>query len=110
MYNQKQSKIMAQISGKVIAILPVQSGENERGEWQRGGVVIETLEAPSVKLALSTFGRRRTQQIQQLTFGEVIVVTYMPESREFMGKWYTELRLTEVLTVAKKSAGEQAGN
>lgn len=92
---------MAQISGKVISILPVVSGENERGEWQRGGVVIETIESPSVKLAFSTFGKRRTEQIQQLTLGEVIVVSYSPESREFMGKWYTELRLTEVLTTVK---------
>ena len=101
---------MAQVSGKVITILPVISGENERGEWQRGGVVIETLEAPSVKLALSTFGQRRTQIIQQLTLGEVIVATYIPESREFMGKWYTELRLSEVLTTAKNPAGKQSGD
>lgn len=92
---------MAQISGKVISILPVVSGENERGEWQRGGVVIETLESPSTKLALSTFGKRRTEQIQHLTLGEVIVVSYAPESREFMGKWYTELRITEVMTTAR---------
>lgn len=96
---------MAQISGKVIAILPVVSGENQRGEWQRGGVVIETLETPSVKIALSTFGKQRTQLIQQLTLGEIIVVTYAPESREFMGKWYTELRLTGMLTAAKNPAG-----
>lgn len=96
---------MAQISGKVIAILPVVSGENERGEWQRGGVVIETLETPSAKVALSTFGKRRTSIIQQLRLGEVIMVTYAPESREFMGKWYTELRLTEILTTNRKPAG-----
>lgn len=96
---------MAQISGKVIAILPVVSGENERGEWQRGGVVIATLETPSVKVALSTFGKRRTELIQQLTLGEVIIVTYAPESREFMGKWYTELRLIEIQTTAKNPAG-----
>ena len=101
---------MAQISGRVITILPVVSGENERGEWQRGGVVIETLESPSTKLALSTFGKRRTEQILQLTLGEVVVVSYSPESREFMGKWYTELRLTEVLTLAKQATGNQPSN
>lgn len=101
---------MAQISGKVIAILPVQSGENERGEWQRGGVVIETLESPSVKLALSTFGKRRTEQIQHLTLGEVVVVSYSPESREFMGKWYTELRLTEVMTTTRSTTPKISEN
>lgn len=104
MYNLKQSKIMAQISGKVIAFLPVQSGKTERGEWQRGGVVIETLESPSVKLALTTYSKRLTQLVRQLTLGEVIVVTYAPESREFIDKWYTELRLIEVLTTAKNPA------
>ena len=101
---------MAQISGKVIAILPEISGENERGEWVRGGVVIETLESPSVKLAFSTFGKRRTEQIQHLTLGEVIVVSYAPELREFMGKWYTELRLNEVLTTAKRATDDKSAN
>lgn len=94
---------MAQISGKVIAILPVVSGENERGEWQRGGVVIETLESPSAKVALSTFSKRRISFIKQLTLGEVIIATYLPESRELMGRWYTELRLTEILTTPRNT-------
>ena len=98
---------MAQISGKVIAILPEISGENERGEWVRGGVVIETLEPPTVKMSFTTFGKKRTEQIQQLTLGEIVVVTYSPESREFMGKWYTELRLNEILTTAKNPASNQ---
>ena len=94
---------MAQISGKVIAILPEISGENERGEWVRGGVVIETLESPSTKLSFTTFGKRRTETCMRLSLGEVIVVTYSPESREFMGKWYTELRLIEVLTTERNT-------
>lgn len=95
---------MAQISGKVIAILPEISGENERGEWVRSGMVIETLESPSAKVAFSTFGKKRTAQIKQLTLGEVIVVKYSPESREYMGKWYSELRLTEILVANKNTA------
>lgn len=98
---------MAQISGKLIAVLPVISGENERGEWYRGGMVIETLDSPSTKLALSTFGKRRIEQIQQLTLGDVIVVTYSVESREYMGKWYTEAIITGILTTTKKPAGNQ---
>lgn len=93
---------MAQISGKVIAILPVISGENERGEWFRGGMVIETIDSPSTKLALSTFGKRRIEQIQQLTLGEVVVVSYSVESREYMGKWYTEAIIAGILTTAKQ--------
>lgn len=101
---------MALISGKVISILPVVSGENERGEWQRGGVVIETLDSPSVKLAMSTFGKKRTEQIQWLKIGEIVVVMYQPESREFMGKWYTELRLVELMTTDGNQAGTQQSN
>lgn len=101
---------MAQISGKVIAILPVVSGESERGEWYRGGMVIETIETPSVKLALSTFGKRRIEQIDQLTLGEIVVVRYSVESREYMGRWYTEAIITNILTTAKHSASNQPSN
>lgn len=101
---------MAQISGKLIAVLPVISGENERGNWYRGGMVIETLDSPSTKLALSTFGKRRIEQIQQLTLGDVIVVTYSVESREYMGKWYTEAIITGILTTIKQATGDQPGN
>lgn len=107
LYNSKNSKIMAQISGKVIAVMPVISGENERGEWFRGGMVIETLDSPSTKLALSTFGKRRIDQIQQLNLGEVVVVSYSVESREYMGKWYTEAVITKILTTAKNPVGDK---
>lgn len=101
---------MAQISGKLIAILPVISGENERGEWYRGGMVVETLDSPSTKLALSTFGKRRIEQIQQLTLGEVIVVSYSVESREYMGRWYTEAIITGILTTIKDTNKKPSQN
>lgn len=100
---------MAQISGRVIVKMPVVSGENERGEWQRGGMVVETLEEPHVKLAFSTFGKRRTEEIQGLLLGQIVVVNYQPETREFMGKWYTELRVINIL-VAESSVRKGGNN
>lgn len=98
---------MAQISGKLIAVMPVISGENERGEWFRGGMVIETIDSPSTKLALSTFGKRRIKQIKQLTLGEIVVVSYSVESHEYMGQWYTEAIITNIITTAEQATSNK---
>jgi len=39
--------------GKLIAILPEQSGQTERGAWVRGGFVIETEEQYPKKIAFT---------------------------------------------------------
>ena len=98
---KKPIEIMAQISGRVIEVFVPQSGENERGEWIRGGIVIETLDTPAVKVAFSTFGKRRTEQCTALHVGEIVYVEYNPESRQFGDKWYTDLRIRQIMVANK---------
>ena len=87
---------MATVSVRVIEVLMEQSGENNGLEWIRGGFVGSVLEDEKRSLAFSTFGRKRTTIASSLRIGEVVVVDYQPESRKFMDKWYTELRLTGI--------------
>ena len=87
---------MATISVRVIEVFMEQSGENNGREWIRGGFVGSVLEDERRSLAFSTFGRKRTTIVNSLRIGDVVVVDYQPESRKFMDKWYTELRLTDI--------------
>ena len=88
---------MAQVTGKVIAHLEKVEGENEKGTWVRGGVLIRTLDDRSRMLAVKAFGTERVEQLESLKQGEVVVLEYRPESREFNGQWYTDLYCTNVL-------------
>lgn len=77
--------------GKLIAILPEQSGQTERGAWRRGGFVIETEEQYPKKIAFTLFGDR-IDMIKSFAIGSVLRVQFSAESREYEGRWYTDLR------------------
>lgn len=81
--------------GKLIAILPEQSGQTERGAWRRGGFVIETEEQYPKKIAFTLFGDR-IDMIKSFAIGSVLRVQFSAESREWEGRWFTDLRCFRV--------------
>ena len=87
-----------EIIGKLMQILPKQSGESARGTWVRGGFVIETQEQYPKMVAFTMFGEDKAAMIESIPVGTQINVHFSPESREFQGRWYTDLRCFRVDT------------
>ncbi len=87
-----------EIIGKLIRILPEQSGESARGRWVRGGFVIETSEQYPRQVAFTMFGEDKVALIKNVAMGSQINVHFSPESREFQDRWYTDLRCFRVDT------------
>ena len=85
-----------EITGKLIQILPDVQGESQRGPWIRGGFVIETGDDYPRKVAFTAFGEERVAMAKSIPMGQLVQVTFTPESREFNEKWYTDLRCTRV--------------
>ena len=85
-----------EITGKLIQILPEVQGESQRGPWVRGGFVIETGDDYPRKVAFTAFGEERVAMAKNIPMGQLVQVTFTPESREFNEKWYTDLRCTRV--------------
>ena len=82
---------MQQIIGRLIDIMPVVTGESQRGTWQRGGFVIEVGSDYPSKIAFTTFGDN-IGLVNEGMLGRTIQVTYKAESREFGNRWYTDLK------------------
>lgn len=95
---------MAQVTGKLIGILPVISGEKDGREWSKGGFVVVTSEDNPKTVALQLFGQTKLNWLTPLQIGQTIVADYYPESREYGGKWYTDLQCTRIYTVQKTSS------
>ena len=85
-----------EITGKLIQLLPEVSGESARGPWVRGGFVIETDGDYPRKVAFTAFGEERVAMVKNIPMGSPVQVTFMPESREFNEKWYTDLRASRI--------------
>ena len=86
---------MQQVIGRLVAILDVVTGENQRGTWQRGGFVIEVGNDYPSKIAFTTFGDN-INLVNEDMIGRTIQVTYRAESREFGNRWYTDLKALRV--------------
>lgn len=93
-----------QVNGKFVQNLPKSEGESQRGHWVRGGFVIEVGDEYPRKIAFSLFGDDRVKMAEAISVGFPVQVTFSPESREYNGKWYTDLRATSITPLAQMPA------
>ncbi|MBE6304474.1 MAG: DUF3127 domain-containing protein [Bacteroidales bacterium] len=84
-----------EIKGKIILALPEQGGTSKAGNaWRKREYVLETQETYPKKVVFHLFGDRIDQY--PMAVGEEVTVSYDLESREFNGRWYTDVRAYKV--------------
>ena len=89
-----------EIIGKLIQKMPMQSGISKTGNsWQKQEFVIETLEQYPRKICANLWGDK-TAVLETLNIDDKIVMSFDLESREFNGKWYTDVKAYKVDPVA----------
>jgi hypothetical protein len=91
-----------EVKGKVIQLLPVQTGMGKKGQWKKQEFIIETQAQFPKKICLSAWGDKVDQF--GLAVGDDITVSVDLESREYNGRWYTEARAWKV----EKNSSQQA--
>lgn len=84
-----------EVTGKVITILPVQTGVSQRGEWKKQDFVIETIEQYPKKICITGWAER-VDEIQKLEPGTQVQVAINIESREYQERWYTDVRAWKI--------------
>ncbi|MFW6348391.1 MAG: DUF3127 domain-containing protein [Cyclonatronaceae bacterium] len=80
-----------EISGTLHQILPKQTGESKRGPWEKQDFVIETQDKFPKKVCCTLWGDK-TNMLQNLSTGTPLNVSINIESREYRGKWYTDVK------------------
>jgi len=85
---------MSELNGKIIAVLPVQTGEGKNGTWKSQDYVIETGGQYPKKVCFNLFG----DSIEKFNVGidDELKVSYDLESREYNGRWFTSVRAWKV--------------
>ena len=84
---------------KFVKSLDKVEGETDRGAWVRGGMVVRTIGDNERLVALTTFGEDKTKLTQSFKTDDIVEVNFVPESREFGEKWFTDLRLISARTL-----------
>jgi hypothetical protein len=91
-----------EVKGKVIQLLPMQSGMGKKGPWKKQEFIIETQAQFPKKICLSAWGDKVDQF--KLSVGDMVTVGVDLESREYNGRWYTEARAWKLEKSGQPSA------
>ena len=83
-----------EINGKIIELLPEKSGQSANGTWRKQEYILETTSQYPKKVCFMAWGDKIDQfAIKQ---GESLVVSVDLESREYNGRWYTDVKAWKV--------------
>ena len=86
-----------EITGKIIAVLPANSGTSSRtgNPWMSQTYVIETQGQYPKKLAFDVFGEERIKQFN-IKHGEELTVRFDIDAHEYQGRYFNQIRAFNV--------------
>jgi len=83
-----------EIKGKIIELLPEKSGESSNGTWRKQEYILETDSQYPKKVCFMAWGDKIDQFA--IKHGENLLVSVDLESREYNGRWYTDVKAWKV--------------
>ena len=95
-----------QITGKLIQLLPPQSGQGKNGTWKKQEVIIETGGQYPKKVCIAIWGDKADEKI--LKVGNTLKIDFDVESREYNGRWYTDVKAWKVVGQGQGNSGAGA--
>ncbi|ANM29454.1 hypothetical protein ABI59_07450 [Acidobacteria bacterium Mor1] len=83
-----------ELTGQIVQVLEEKSGTSARGEWRKQEYVIEVPGDYPKKVCFMVWGDKIDQlQIRQ---GQELTVHFDLESREYNGRWYTDVKAWKI--------------
>lgn len=96
----------AEIKGTYIQKLQEVSGQGRNGNpWRKQEFIIETLDSKYPKKVCIALWGDNVDLLAPMQFGDVLNVSFDIESREYNGRWYTDVRAWKIT----KDEGAPAG-
>jgi len=83
-----------QLTAKLIQLLPLQSGTGRNGEWKKQDIIVETESQYPKKICISIWGDKINES--QLQIGKMLTIDFDVESREYNGRWYTDVKAWKI--------------
>jgi len=92
-----------EFTGRIVQVLPEKAGTSARGPWRKQEYVIEIPGDFPKLVCFMAWGDRIDQfGIQE---GQQLTVSFDLESREFNGRWYTDVKAWRVAPAGQEGSG-----
>ena len=79
-----------EITGKIIQILPEETGEGRNGTWKKQSFILETQDQYPKKVCITVWGDK--VGLQNYSENEEVTASINIESREYNSRWYTDVK------------------
>jgi len=83
-----------QLTAKLIQLLPLQTGTGKNGQWKKQDIILETDGQYPKKICVSVWGDKINEN--QLQVGSQLAISFDIESREYNGRWYTDVKAWKI--------------
>lgn len=87
---------------RLVQLNPVQTGEGKNGPWKKQEVIVETEGQYPKKICVIVWGDKI--DINRFKIGDMIDVYFDVESREYNGKWYTDVKAWKIEPAGQSGA------
>ena len=102
-----------ELNGTIKVMLPIEEGTAKSGNaWKKSGFVVTTGGDYPKDVAFSVFGEEKVDNLMKFNkVGQQVDVSFNVESREYKGKYYTDLQAWKIFgsenkTEASPTAGD----
>ncbi|MBN8863723.1 MAG: DUF3127 domain-containing protein [Sphingobacteriales bacterium] len=92
-----------QLTARLIQVLPLQKGTGKNGEWKKQDIIVETDGQYPKKICISIWGDKIDNN--QLQTGNSLNISFDIESREYNGRWYTDVKAWKVELAGAAASG-----
>ena len=93
-----------ELTGKIVQVLPEKSGTSARGQWRKREYILEVPGDYPKQVCFMVWGDKIDQfGVQQ---GQEVTVSIDLESREYNGRWYTDVKAWRVVPAGQGDAFE----
>ena len=94
-----------ELEGRIARKLNVQTGTSARGNWAKQEFIFEYQEGnfPS-QVCMNVWGEDKVKELDRFQVGDKVKVSFNLSSREYNGRWYTDVRAWRIETVGAPAA------
>jgi len=95
-----------QLTAKLVQVLPLQTGTGKNGQWKKQDIIVETEGQFPKKVCVSIWGDKINENM--LKVGSMLAISFDVESREYNGRWYTDVKAWKIEAAGDAKAGNGA--
>lgn len=93
-----------EITGRIIQKLGLQEGTSAKGGWKKQDFIVETTEKFPKKVCVSAW-TEKVDDLNRYNINDEVKLSVNLESREYNGKWYTDVRFWKIEAANASNSG-----